>query len=489
VRHLPNERASASAGWAARARRGRWILLILALLTTLLALDRGVRSRTTAPIELAYRLRVADPQLGKLSITLDAEGLRASTVQLGFSPNAVANTAPVSKFRVRRASTLDGKALQVIRERGQWRIAGVRDRLRVEYDVYVHAARDGSQFADEVLSQLDAGGGRLLGSDVFLFPLGAETNEIPVRYELPDSWRLAHPFPGPERLAALYPDLPSAYGSVVAIGSYRTLQRRIDSCEIVVAIRGRFAFDDDDLLDVIGRIAAHQIDFFGVSPRPRYVFVVNAHPEAEDDRSLHYFGLHFDGSMIVLLDARTDWRRLRNEPAALCAHEFFHNWNGEILRQRGYELNWFIEGVTTYYAYRTLLATGMLDNGGYARELRRRFEEQYRDLELRGAMSVAEAGNVVLQDERVTRLLYSGGLFLALCLDQAIAEATNHRSGLDELMRRLVEYARSHGDFRLTRQTLAAELRELTGLDFEPWLDRYAYGVDPLPLPAYVTES
>jgi len=226
-----------------------------------------------------------------------------------------------------------------------------------------------------------------------------------------------------------------------------------------------------------------------MAPRSRYVFVINPHPDIDDDRSLHYFGLHFDGSLIVLLDERTDWRRLRHEPAALCAHEFFHNWNGEIIRQRGYEMNWFIEGVTTYYAYRTLLATRMLDNGGFTRELKRRFDEQYRDHALRRTMSVAEAGSMVLQDEQVTRLLYSGGLFLAVALDEAIGAATAGEASLDNLMRRLVQTALHDPEFLLTRETLAAELEALTGSTFESWLGRFAYGIDPLPLPGYVTGS
>ena len=64
----------------------------------------------------------------------------------------------------------------------------------------------------------------------------------------------------------------------------------------------------------------------------------------------HYFGLRFNASMILLLDPRSARDRLEKEPAALCAHEFFHSWIGELVRQRGYEMNWFVEGVATLWA-------------------------------------------------------------------------------------------------------------------------------------------
>ena len=44
-----------------------------------------------------------------------------------------------------------------------------------------------------------------------------------------------------------------------------------------------------------------------------------------------YYGIHYGGSMILLLDRRLDRSELMDTPMAIIAHEFFHNWNGEAL--------------------------------------------------------------------------------------------------------------------------------------------------------------
>jgi predicted metalloprotease with PDZ domain len=267
------------------------------------------------------------------------------------------------------------------------------------------------------------------------------------------------------------------------------LTRQIGDCQVVLAVQGSYQFGDNDLMEVIEQIVDHQVNFFGGAPRSRYLFLVNPHPDQGDPRALHYFGLHFDSSMIVLLDPRTDRVRLQREPASLCAHEFFHNWLGEQLAQDDYGMNWFVEGVTTWYAYRTRLATRMLDMGSYAEQLASRYQSQYLDHGLRESMSVADAGGRVLQDPNVTSLLYSGGLFVAVALDAEIDAVTSHEAGLDQIVQNMVRRARLDPDYRLSRETLEAELKEVTGQNFRPWLERHVYGVESLPLPAYVTTA
>lgn len=431
-------------------------------------------------MELTYAVQVVDPVQGHLEVLLQAKDVDTSALYLGFSSNSVAGSAPASRFRVRQAVGENGKSLPIQHERGLWKLKGGGAEVTVRYEVFLRQGPRASSFAEEVLSRCDAGGARLVGSDVFLFPVHAQSSSIEVLYDLPASWELFHPFQI-QSAQAVYPDIPSLYYSVVAAGPYRSVKRTVGGCELVLAIQGHFAFGDADLMNMIGRIAELQIEFFQGSVRPRYLFVVNPHPHSDDVDKLRYFGLHFDASMIILLDERTDRRRLQAEPAHICAHEFFHNWNGETIRQLGYDMNWFVEGVTTYYAYAFRVAARMLDSGGFARDLQRRYETEYLSNPLRQRVSPAAAGARVLEDPHTTRLLYVSGLLVASALNHAIDHATLHERSLDDLMRLLVDVAAADPTFVLTRASLEAALYDLTGQDFSPWLDRYVYGTEPPP--------
>lgn len=435
--------------------------------------------------DLAYTVTVKDAGRAQLDVVVDVRGETGRHLSLGFSSNAVASSAPASKFRVRSASAGD-EELAIEHGDGEWLVRDVRGRgVRVHYEVHLAPRRDASHYAELALSQLDATGGRLLGSDVFLFPIYGEPDAITVDYQLPNGWSLHHPFEVSATRAAP-PSLRSLYYSASAVGPHRTLTRRVEDTSIAVAIRGRYSFGDDDILDMITRIVEYQLEFFGQSPRQHYLFVIEPHPRDDDPQMLHYFGLHFDASMIVLLDPRTDRERLLAEPASLCAHEFFHNWMGEQLSQESYAMNWFVEGVTTLYADRTRLAIRMLDHGSWARDLQEDYRLDWDGASARESYSLADAGRTVLSDPAVTRMLYTGGRFAALALDERIVAATQADANLDDLVLALVHRARTEPGFTLTRNHLEEEYSRLTGEELGLWLDQYVYGRGDLPLPGYV---
>ncbi len=469
-----------------RSRSLRLFAVGLALLVgAAVGLVRAFAVADEPTVGLHYTVTIRDPGTGRIGVQLEVTGAD-ERIELGTSDHVLAPTDPHVQFRVREAHGADGSRLEIVRHDEGWDVVGPGAVARVDYEVHLHsAARHRGSFAREALSAIDADGARLLGSDVFVFPLRAEIESLDVHYELPPGWTLHHPFATGATTAAP-PSLPALYGSAVAVGRYRHLERRIGSVHVELALRGDYAFGDGDLMGVVERIVRHQVELFGRAPCDRYLFVVDEHPAQDDPELLHYFGLHFRASMVVLIDPRTRRRNLQGEPASLCAHEFFHNWLGEELRQEGYAMNWFVEGVTTLYAYRTQLATGMLDHGRYAEEVRRRHRDHWLDNPARARLSLGEAGAVVLQDPDVTRLTYTGGLLLGIALDERIASVTGGRSSLDDLLIRMVERARNDPTHRLTRSTLEAELRALTGTDFGPWLDRHVDGIDHLPLPTFV---
>ncbi len=436
------------------------------------------------PVVLDYVVKVSDAAQGSLDVELDIESPDSRSLILGFSGHAVSDQLPRTRYRVRSAQNERGESLAIEPHQNGWRISTKKaERVHISYDVRLRFGSDNSGFSQEVLSRCDVEGARLLGSDVFLFPLGREAAAIGARYELPPGWSLYHPFAVDEHTAQ-YPSLHSLYSSVVAAGPYRVARRSLAGCDLTIAIQGQFAFGDDDLVSMIERVVARELEFFGSTPRPSYLFVVNPHPRSSDPDNLRYFGLHFDASMMILLDERTDYRRLQAEPAQICAHEFFHNWNGGLIKQHGYDMNWFIEGVTTYYSYQFRMDCRMLDPGTYAATVRERFERDVLNSGLLGHSSLATVSTQVLQAAETTSFLYSGGLVVAKALDHEIERRTNNRRSLDDVMRNLVQKAQANRDFILTREALEAELELITESSMTEWLARYVYGLETPPLDA-----
>lgn len=440
-----------------------------------------------APDEVAvgYRVEVLDAAAGILGVEMALSGLDGRTLWVGAAPTAVLPEATVARFRLREATGPDGATLEIRREPPHWQLRGAGEAATLRYEVHLGRGGGGSEFAAEALSQLDAGGGRLLGADVFLIPLGSRADSVRVHYALPPGWSLVHPFPD-GAASALVPGLGALTGSAVALGTHRRLGRGVGEHQLELALRGHFRLGDPELGDLAQRIARHQIDRYGEPLRQRHVFVVEPHPRSDDPARRHYFGLHFDGSMVVLLDARTDRRRLHAEPAQIIAHEFFHSWLGDLLGQEQYAMNWFVEGVTTWVAYQTRLQLRQLDSGRYARELSARYREEYLANPRRAELSVAAAGEQVLQDGHTTALLYAGGVILAVALDEEIGRRSGHQAGLEELLAGLLEQARLDPAFRLTREALEGELLSLTGSDWSGWLDRHVWGTQPPPLPVWI---
>lgn len=436
-----------------------------------------------------YEIKLVDPAEGRLDVELRVTGLSRSRLYLGYASSGVhGGILPAANFHVRGAQRADGTPLAIATDGDTWELRGARGEVRLQYEVYLESGRPGGDFAEEAFSSLTSSGARLMGADVFLFPVLGEPEQLTARYLLPEGWRLAHPFQTGSA-AATYPTLRSLYHSVVAAGPYRVQTRQVEDCELVLAVLGEFRFDDEVLLDVLSRLVRYELAFLGRSPRPRYLFVVNPHPRTGDPRRLHYFGLNFDGSMLLLIDGDSDRERLNAEPAQLCAHEFFHNWLGETVQQRRYDMNWFVEGVTTFYSYQVRMESGMLRFDSYANELQRRYRDEYRASPLYGSKSVAAAGRAVLEEEATTGYLYAGGVLLAASLDAEIDRVTRGNASLDQLMLALLQRAREDRQFVLTRQALERELERLTGSSFAGWLDDHVYGTQEPPLPEYITAT
>ena len=185
---------------------------------------------------------------------------------------------------------------------------------------------------------------RILGRDVFLVPELPVADGILVDVAMVPGWRLCRLVAARSKQGhrARLAELPF---TLAVSGDYRNLARDVAGSEIAardrryVVVRGRGVLRRRVQDRLGGDRALRLVSPVAVPLRLR------RNPVRGGDR-FDYYGIHYGGSMILLLDRRLDRSELMDTPMAIIAHEFFHNWNGEALGPAGDEFLWFTEGVT-----------------------------------------------------------------------------------------------------------------------------------------------
>jgi predicted metalloprotease with PDZ domain len=271
--------------------------------------------------------------------------------------------------------------------------------------------------------------------------------------------------------------LRDLWNGFLAWGDLRVSEVPVAGCPVRLAVSGDWLFEDDDLRWLLSRIAHAELDFFGSAPQPSILCLVAANPVSAAD-GFEYYGVHAGHSLLLFLDPRTSWADLGEKAASVAAHEMFHGWLGEAIRQEDPGLIWFVEGVTTWCTPRLLEAAGIWTRERSEQVLGGRIERDYFGSELLGRTSLASAAAEVMVDGATTRFAYAGGSLAAAALDAWLARTTGSAHPLDDVLRLLYE-RREEGV--LTRPALEAAVRAVAGDDCAPWLDAYVYGKETLP--------
>ena len=320
-----------------------------------------------------------------------------------------------------RAADRRGNPLPVRAGGGVWIVKNDGRDFTIEYDVALTNEDRYSADVRDMMTSIGVDRSRILGRDVFLVPELNVADGVLVDVAVFPGQRLSSSSPH-VRNRIIVPDFAELPFTLAVSGDYRNLERVIAGTEIVLAIADSWSFTDVEFFDVVCRIVAEEISLFGGSPRSRYLFVCDENPVRGGER-FDYYGIHYGGNMILLLDRRLDRSELVDTPMAIIAHEFFHNWNGEVLGPTGTEFLWFTEGVTNYYAYQVLRDARVITDGQYALH-RRALGERYRENPRAGTVSIGEAANSDMRDKDMVNLLYDGGFLAAEALDARLREET-----------------------------------------------------------------
>ena len=420
---------------------------------------------------ILYRVTLADAHLTVVHVHGAIYGSSARTVSLRAFAGAKGKLLDPIAFE---AAGPDGANLGVRVGDGTWIVeSGGRD-FSFEYDVPLAIEDRYSIDVRDMMTFIGADRCRILGRDVFLVPELPLADGIVVDVALEPGWRLSASSPC-ARNRVIVPDIAELPFTMAASGDYRSFTRNIGDCEIMLAIADSWSFADQEFFDVVCRIVSAEISIFGSAPRARYLFVCDANPVMGGNR-FDYYGIHYGGNMILLLDRRLDRSELMDTPMAIIAHEFFHNWNGDALGSSGNEFLWFTEGVTNYFSYHVLREANVITTGQYESR-RRAISERYHANPRASAVSIGDAGNSDMRDKDMVNLLYDGGFLAAEALDARLRAASGGAVTLIDVLKRMYENALGNGT--ADEASFLAAAGELAGRDFSGYVHTLVHTPDP----------
>lgn len=312
---------------------------------------------------------------------------------------------------------------------------------------------------DGTFSKIDSNGASLNGAGIFMYVQGRKNWPVRLKIEHPQNWQVVTPMQKQKDvyLAANYDrliDSPIEMGRVFTYSFYVLGKRHTLVFHRAVRQNILKTFEND-----LSKVIRYHASLFGDTlPYKRYVFFFHlqpqlAHPDGMEHLNSCRVLLRMDVNSIVC-NANTDpdydnliW---------LSAHEFFHTWNVKRLRPAGlgpfdYSKEvytpslWIVEGWTSYYAYLTLLRTGIYTQEKWLSEISGRISryehapgKKYRTLAETSILTWLFKGHVPVYAqtniEQTTYSYYYKGLIAGFLLDALLRSESKGAYSLDRFI-------------------------------------------------------
>jgi predicted metalloprotease with PDZ domain len=371
----------------------------------------------------------------------------------------------------------DGLPLEIKAAANRWEVVCGESDFTLRYDLVMTIVDRYTPEVRGMLSHLGPDRSRLMGRDLFVQPEHPVLEGILIDIDLHGGSKIGAPWEttGTRMIVPAASELPM---TLVAAGGYRFLETFVSGTRLVLAVGGQWDFQDGELLETVRRVVAEEIAMLGSSPRDRHLVICDHNP-VKGGNGFDYYGIHFGGTVLLLLDPGIERSELYGVPMSIIAHEFFHNWNGEILRPADDSFMWFTEGATVYFSYKVVLNAGIINTLQYE-AAESAITDRYLENALRGSVHLSMAGNNDLSDRDMVNLLYDGGYLAARAIDERILSLTNGRSGLIDVIKRL--YREDSGGRDIGARELCDAIFAETGTDLTGFIEGIL--VDPAPGPS-----
>lgn len=223
--------------------------------------------------------------------------------------------------------------------------------------------------------------------------------------------------------------LSDLLNSIFCAGKFRSKTFGDKGHEIVVALTGSPAFNDEDAFSDISKIILAERHFWNDNG-PAYYFTLflPLYDQGNTGGTAHYHAFSLFQSVELGLSGNL---------LPMIAHEYFHNWLGLGLQmpEPDEPYKWFSEGFTEYYAYKMLNGLGIVTEKEFLAQTNAKIKDYFLSPYF-GIDSKALIGRY-WENSEIKVLSYNRGFVQAFLLDSRIAEKS-HRS-LDELLHKLYQ--------------------------------------------------
>ena len=298
----------------------------------------------------------------------------------------------------------------------------------------------------------------------------AEMNDIIVRFDLPDGWRVSTPWLSvPDQTATFFlrhaDELTEAF---IFAGNHIEERAQAGDTEIILALGTKMSGAGELLQKTSQELLNAYAKLFGGTVPGHTLIVINP-----QDREHSFDGGVFGRSISMLMGDEPNKSNIERW-APFIAHEVFHLWNGQVINCARQEY-WFSEGFTEHYANVISTRIGLIREQDFIRRLRGACESYYQNV---GQVSIRQAGD---SESRNSALQYQGGALVATSLDILIRKATNNTKSLDNLMRQMYQEFGTTGK-KYTIEDVERIAYKITGKDHTPFFEKYVRGTEEIPL-------
>ncbi len=437
---------------------------LIAALAGCAVLGRGIEA---PPPFIQYHLAMEDRELNVVRVTGRVFGsLHERTPLVVPGADDGGDLDPIGLC----AADVRGRELAVEPGNGRWIVHNRGRDFTFTYDVVLTIENQYLPEIRDMLTFLAPDRCRIFCKDVFLLPELRVSDGICVDIDLIPGGSLQSQWKS-TGTRMIVPALEDVSSTVAVTGDFRYIKATVGDAELCLAIAGGWPFDDGEFFDIVRSIVECELSLFGSSTHDKYLFVCDYNP-VKGGKGFNYYGVHSNGSIVLLLDPKMSGAQLFDAPMAIVAHEFFHNWNGEALKPRSSDFLWFTEGATVYYSYRVLLDVRIITEEQYERQ-RMSIVKRFRDNPYLDSVPIHAAGNSDLGDKDMVNLLYDGGFLAAEALDGRLAELTGGRVRLIDILKIL--YERDIAGSEIDEEILTAAIADECGHDLTSFLDRLVH--------------
>jgi predicted metalloprotease with PDZ domain len=482
-------------------------LICLAFMLSAFVPSAPAQTGSSQPaLKLQYRLTLSRPTAHLIGIEIDAGNVTEQQLDFilpAWSPGRYAIYDFAKNVQEFGALGSRGRFLPWEKtDKQTWRVDARQagGEVKVRYKVYANDL-NGS------FSQFDASHANLNGASIFMYVAGHKPDPIGLTVDPPKGWKMVSGFSlSPDEKtfeASSYDrliDTPMEIAPDCPIMTFKDAGRTFR-----VAVHS-YESDPSGVKELERGVEKIVQSEMAMMPGPdfeHYTFIFHFDPDIEAGDGME----HLNSTQIILRGSPSG--SALNEALEDAAHEFFHVWNVKRLRpaalgpfdytRENYTRSlWVAEGITSYYAYVSLLRSGLWIRQTFLDRLAHEISE-LEDEPGRKLMSAESSSFNAWFYDRAPQMqetnfansaisYYNKGALLGMLLDLEIRSRTGGRKSLDDVMRFLYKEfyeapaASYYGPGRgYQDKDVLDALNSVTGSDFASFFDEYVRGTEPLP--------